>query len=82
VDGLDALEQLLLRLGRQELQLEVQMEELLRACRAAGAGGDARRADSLWALYEDARSALLLLKSEIQAVEAKLYGLRRRQRNS
>jgi len=81
MDGeIDTLEQELLRLGRDELEMEVLLQDLRRECRAAGEAGQVDLADEAWALVEATRAGLAAVQAQVRRVEARLYGLRRRQR--
>ena len=76
----DQLEQELRKLGRDELELEQLLQTLRKECRKLGEAGHHDDADAAWAIIEKTRSTLSETQALIRTIEARLYGLRRQQR--
>lgn len=79
-DDLVSLEQLLLVLGKRELQLEHQLQDLKAAAREAAQNKRFDDADRMWLLYEKAREQLGSLQQDIARLEVHVYTTRRRSR--
>lgn len=76
-DGLVSFEQFLLVLGKRELQLERQLQELKAAARDAAQNNRFDGADQMWVLYEKSREQLSSLQQDIARLEVHLYVTRR-----
>lgn len=79
--NINELEDQLHALGRQELSLERQLQDLRVEGRSAASVGDTERADLAWKLFEATRLRLCETQKKIAQVEVRLYTLRRRQRS-
>lgn len=73
-------EQLLAQLGKQELEYIKLIEALPAEIRRCASAGDDVSADELERHLQEARAALLHLRKTIQALEARIYSLRTRNR--
>jgi hypothetical protein len=75
------LEDALLLLGREEVEIEAILADLLVESRSAGLSGDYARSDLAWEKYEKLKTAKSALTERIFGVEKVLYRLRREQSN-
>lgn len=76
----DFLEQKLLELGSQELLLEQKIKAIKTHLKASVQAGNLTEADAAWAVYEELRTALNHIQTQITPIERTLYTLRTRKR--
>ncbi|MFZ2587033.1 MAG: hypothetical protein WAZ18_02745 [Alphaproteobacteria bacterium] len=74
----DLLEQKLLELGRQERLLEDKLQAIKIYIKQTIQQSHLEDADTAWNMYEELRSALTHIKSQITPLERTLYSLNRK----